>query len=378
MDTNLLFIQINKNGALYKCRKGKHYIFVTDNNLNGKSIKKLLETLKMVLSQPTKKVTFEIQSKTIGDDAVIQQLEIIFAHAFENGLETIEVKFINILESSPHIVPLKQSVFARRGFKDNCCILSNKEYLSDYYQESYSAPNYFRYFIKKERRDLLINTILSDALSFFGMKIKDKVYAKDLAKAFTEMIDNVRHADSDCLATIKYCDSLFTKNDNTHVQGYFINVTDVSSDCIFSKLQQAISCNKLFGKTKEIIDKSFSFHKKHFGEDDYSMEKYCFVSVFQNCLTTSSVSGETGGKGLTDLINAIAAGALMNNCYVLSGNHILFFKREFTVVDENGNISFNKDGNYYNSLPSKSAFKNSPFYYPGTIFLIEIVVEDKK
>lgn len=378
MELELLFKRIKKDGTNYKFRKGKHHLYIKDKILSGMSIKTLIEGMKVVLSLPKYRVVIEIYSKEIADDAVIQQLEMVIAHTFENGVDFIELNFDSILESSPYIVPLKQSVFARNKFKDNRCVLKKDEYLIDYYKESYSDVNYFRYYVKKESRDGLINTILMNAITFFKVNIKDEEYATSLAKAFTEIVDNVRHANSDCIATVKYSNSLVSRSDNKRVKGYFINVNDVSEVCIFEPLKYAIINHEIKGKTKDIIEKSYPFHKKYFDTNSYSLDKYCFISVFQNALTTSSNSGVTGGKGLTDLITTITTGSLMHNCYALSGDYVLFFKRDYTLIDYNGNISFNNYGSYYESLPSSESFGRSAFYYPGTIFLLEIIVEDEK
>lgn len=378
MELSLLFNRIKKDGTYYSCRKNKHIINVKDAVLKGDSIRKLIQSIKVALTIPLKKLVIQIDSKGIADDAVIQQLEMILAFIFENGVDTVDLSFTNILPSSPYINPLKQSVFGRKDFKDNRCKLFKSHYLQLYYLESYSDTNYFRYYIKREKRNFVINQILSDAITFLSINISDPEYARTLAKAFTEMIDNVRHADSDCVATIKFCDTLIKRENGDPVKAYFINVNDVSNYCIFGKLKEQIASNKLNGATKSIVEKSYPFHSQHFINNGYSLDMFCFISVFQNNLTTSSYTGETGGKGLTYLLRTLTSGSLMYNCYALSGDYVLFFKNEYTHVDNNGNIGFNKSGRYYDDLPCREVFAKSPFYYPGTIFLLEIIIEVDK
>ena len=378
MNTSLLLKHVSKKGSAYFYKKDRHHIDIKDQILNAKSIRTILECLRVVFSLPKRELEINIFSRDVADNAVIQQMEMIVALTFENGIDKIYLNFNSIIQTSPYIIPLDQSVFALGKNKDRRYALIKEKYLKEYYRESYSEKNYLRYYVKKDRRDNLINQILTDANWFFAINIQDKKYAINLAKAFTEMVDNVRHADSDCIATIKFTDHLITKKDGSHVKGYFLYVCDVSKISLFGTLKQAILDNKLYGRTKDIIEQSYTFHQNYFNKDDYSFDKYCLISVFQSTLTTSSSSGETGGKGLTDLIRAITDGSLIFNCYALSGDYVLYFKDELTVIDTNGNISFNNYGNYFTSIPSSTSFGKTAFYYPGTIFLLEIIVEDKK
>lgn len=374
--SDLLFKNVGKKGdCFFQGKKDCCSIVLKGQYLNGHLLRKLQENSNFILATPFyKSLVIVFKCKSIVDDAIVQHLEIILAYLMENRFRKITLDFSAIDPTSAHIESLRNSVFARDHKDKNDFVFENnkEKYLTNYYMPSYSDVNYFRYYIKKNTANSVIGIILQNTVAFLGYHCNDKSHVKLIAKAFTEMIDNVRHAEADCIATFKLNDHLIDSRNNQKVSGFFLNVVDISNCCIYSNLKSEIESDSLLGNNKRIIEKSYPYHRERFN-DEYTFERYCFVTVFQKRITTSSGSGETGGTGLTDLINMLLKTTVYLHSYAMSGNDVLYFKDELIRINDDGTVGFNESGNYYDDIPSASCFDVSPFYYPGTLFLLEVI-----
>ena len=63
------------------------------------------------------------------------------------------------------------------------------------------------------------------------------------------------------------------------------------------------------------------------------------------------------------------------NCYMYSGNSVLWFKKDYLNYNSDGWIGFNNQNNFFDCKPDSEVFTKIPFYFPGTAYNLNFVVK---
>lgn len=121
--------------------------------------------------------------------------------------------------------------------------------------------------------------------------------------------------------------------------------------------------------------KAFKNHKKFFNEN-YNINSFAMVSAFQKYVTTRKMSGNSGGTGLTTLINALIEKSTLNFCYAISGNTNLLFKKDFLNINEDGLIGFNKENNYIEMIPDKKVVSINNYDMNANIYNLQFILKE--
>lgn len=189
-----------------------------------------------------------------------------------------------------------------------------------------------------------------------------------------EIISNAcEHGKAPCISQIKVIDGLHERK--THDQVLFVSCSFVSfSDkTIFSTLKRSVENDSSHEKGKEIVKQAYTFHSQFFSQR-YDEKSFYTISAFQFGVSSRDLKGEGGGgTGLTRLLQVLQENSLAEQCYVITGDTCIFFKRDSIEVND-GLVGFNLQGDYYNALPSDDCHKKLSYYFNGTIFNLVFII----
>ena len=91
------------------------------------------------------------------------------------------------------------------------------------------------------------------------------------------------------------------------------------------------------------------------------------MSAFQNKISSRKNVDDTGGKGLTKLIDELQSSSVSDVCYVVSDDTCLFFVKDYIKQDENKWVGFNFENNC-ELPPNRNIIKKSPLNIFGTAY----------
>lgn len=262
--------------------------------------------------------------------------------------------------------------------------LFNKKYNID-------LSNYhFRKIILKENDSCeypVTSLLMQDIESYLKIQEVSKEYTDTIPSVISELVDNViEHSNSDCLVDIDITPSTFKKidpitNEYSNENFYALNVVIVN---LSEKLIGENLTHKIKGyNDSDDIPQRYKVVKNAYNnlqnvfDKDYNEDDFFVIASFQDKISGRIDSSTTGGKGLTELLKSLQENGNTDtyNCYMYSGNRVLWFKKEFLNYNSDGWIGFNNQNNFYNCKPDSEVFTKIPFYFPGTAYNLNFVVK---
>ncbi|MDG4984411.1 hypothetical protein OGZ51_09675 [Lactococcus lactis] len=227
--------------------------------------------------------------------------------------------------------------------------------------------------------------------NYLGRSIEDMSYSlkllglsesviDKLSEVVEELVGNAgEHVASDCLVDIDVTTPHSKKDEGDDSEEYIgINVAIVSfSETLFGEgIKEKIMTNTF--KAQRYSDLSIA-HDNHMvlakdTIDDYE-EYFWNIAALQDKISGRRNLDSTGGTGLTVLINSLQKEAYGEYCYLMSGNKIIFFYKDYINFDKNHWLTFNKQGNFFHQLPEEKLFSFSNVYLPGTAYNLNFVMK---
>lgn len=247
---------------------------------------------------------------------------------------------------------------------------------------------HFRKIILKENDSCdnpVTSLLMQDIESYLKIHEVAKEYTNTIPSVISELVDNViEHSNSDCLVDIDITPSTFKKVDpdtneisDENFYGLNVAVINLSETLIGENLNQKISgyTNNIpprYQVVKDAYNNLKNIFDKKYNEDDFFV-----IASFQDKISGRMDSSLTGGKGLTELLKSLQENwnTDLYNCYMYSGNKVLWFKQEFLNYNDDGWIGFNAQNDFYNLKPDSEVFYKIPFYFPGTAYNLNFVVK---
>ena len=364
-----LLEHVKESASCFTTYKQRKLIFKGE-IFDGYEFNKFLSNVKFVVNKMSfSELYLDFYYKKVADDSIIVNLEIIIAMLFESGINTIFIDFKKLDINDSKIGYLGNSIISKCGK-----ILRKNKFLDEYYSEFTIFRNTLRYYIKDKTRNEKMNSrILYDIITWvIADKNIDRKIIGNFAKAVVEIADNMRHSDSDCIVSIK-SNPLINVVDRKTYYSLSVCVVNIGDIFIYTPLENSIKNNNLIGSTKNIVEKAMPIHEKFYNEN-YNLDRFCMVTVFQNSVTTNNVN-DYGGNGLPYFIKVLIENSNFNNCYLISGSNVLFFKEHYISLN-NGVVSFNKECCYYDKPPDPEVFKDAPTFYPGTMYNLEFIIKE--
>lgn len=208
-----------------------------------------------------------------------------------------------------------------------------------------------------------------------------------IGNVISELVGNAcEHGKSDCLIDIDVAQN-YTKvvGDMTDGKSYCgINIAVVNFSEIL--LGDGIYNNVIKNEERVLNDrysdviKAYKNHSKLFTQE-YIVEDFCNITVFQHKISGRGEDSLTGGTGLTKLIQSLEERSDAYRCYVVSGKRAVNFYKELLEYNDDKWIGFNQENDYISKIPSEIDENNlviseSLMYMPGTAYNLNFVMKE--
>lgn len=280
----------------------------------------------------------------------------------------------------------KDTIITHGIFNSPLRLLSDSDYRDEkVYMEKFEndiSPTHYRTLIKVQ--DLSTN--------YLGRSIEDMAYSLKLLGLTDEVIDNIsevveelvgnagEHVNSDCLVDIDITSGLTKKEDKSSSEDEYlgINIAIVSfSETLFGEaIKEKIITNTYnaprYTELSQIHDRHMLLIQD--SEEDYE-EYFWNIAALQDKISGRRNLDPTGGTGLTVLINSLQKQAHGEFCYIMSGNKIIYFHKDYIKYDQNHWLPFNKDNDFYDHLPEDKVLWKSHVYLPGTAYNLNFIMK---
>lgn len=349
-------------------------IRIKDDYFSIKSIYKIAEHFKwMKENMTTCETKIIIDSDYIADQAILTLMESIIYFVINEWNFKVTYRF-----------SIKENVLGYQIFKKSILFkYNNKKILVEEYNREYNKRitikgDHFRKIcenIEENRKGEFISVTMDEVDIFLKFFEFDDGYRNELAEVIVEIVDNaLKHSNGDCILNL----NVF-KNDYQKYK--YVDVTVVVIDDIFIGKEIVEYIKKEdkseYSERNRIVLEAYENHKKFFG-DKYNINSFAMVSAFQKYVTTRKMSKNTGGTGLTTLINALIEKSTHNFCYAISGATNLIFKKEFLNLNENGLIGFNETNNYIEVPPNEKVVSINKYDMNVNIYNLQFILKESK
>ena len=223
----------------------------------------------------------------------------------------------------------------------------------------------------------LINQDIDSFLQVYNIQ---KEYRDCASDVICELVDNaLEHSMSDCLVDIDITND-YTKDLDPNEENLYcglniviINFSDILMGSGMSKKISLIAKNgdEIPPRYKDVL-LAKEYHQPFFG-GDYTAEDFDIVTSFQNKISSRETC-LTGGTGLTQLIKALEDETDAYNCYMISGNRMISFIKQY-LHSPNGWVGFNESNEYLNDIPNAECVRKSKLFFPGTAYNLNLVLK---
>lgn len=270
-----------------------------------------------------------------------------------------------------HSSPL---LLLRKGKKENV-----EKYEQKFKRDIYK--NHYRKVIDiTEREDPYYSCkLMSDIDSFLKVYSIGKSHRDMISEVISELADNANeHAKSDCLIDIDIT-SRYTKEEQEDGIYYGINIAilNFSDKLLGSSIAEKIMHKDILNSRHLNLIVAYNNHKDKFSTN-YLEEDFYNIASFQHKISGRLENESTGGTGLTKLISRLEECSDTYNCYVVSGNRVVWFKHKYLLYNSDNWIGFNKENDFLNCIPSVENVNKCYIYMPGTAYNLNFVMKKEE
>lgn len=347
-------------------------IRIKDNYFSIKSIYKIAQHFKwMKENMSICETKIIIDSDFIADQAILTLMESIIYFVINEWKFKVTYRF-----------SIKENVLGYQIFKKSILFkYNNKKIIIDDYNKEYNKKtainvDHFRKVCEnneENRKGNFISITMDEVDTFLKCFEFDDEYRNELAEVIVEIVDNaLKHSNGDCILNLNVL-----KNDYHKYK--YVDVAVVVIDDIFIGKEIVEYIKKEdkseYSEKNRIVLEAYENHKKFFGEK-YNINSFAMISAFQKYVTTRKLSKNTGGTGLTTLINALIEKSTLNFCYAISGNTNLIFKKEFLNLNDEGLVGFNEKNNYKEMIPDQKVVSINQYDMNVNIYNLQFILKE--
>lgn len=361
----------------YDKRFNANVFYFQDSVINGATIKKIICNVNNYISNFKSikaPVVFLFQHKNvrIADKLTYVLLECICYELIEFYKIPLQV-YINPASSIDSIGIASSPLMLLNGTS----IHRIKEYPQKFKLDVYR--NHYRKVIRADKLQTnYLGFLQADVATF--LKAFDIVdyYRERVSEVVAELVGNAcEHTASDCLIDIDVTDdhnkSINGREESGFYYGINIVVVDFSNELIGSALKEKLLDEQISGKRYKDLKNVYLNHEQFFNVD-YNEDDFYNIAVFQDKISGRKGYSNAGGTGLTILVKSLEEQSDTNNCYMLSGNKVVYFRDECLNYDDNGWIGFNRNCDFINERPDPSCIARSNTFCPGTAYNLHFVM----
>ncbi len=212
---------------------------------------------------------------------------------------------------------------------------------------------------------------------FVGLNL-DVDTVEKLCESIVEIIGNsIDHSNTDCLVDIDVTNEDFKRKDDAENMLYYgINVVVLgfSHTPFYEKLKNKLDTFQDLNERYLKVKKAKSNHAIYFSKK-YTEEHFYTVASFQHQISGSCQKQNSGGVGLTRLIESLEEKSSDHLCYMMSEQRILYFRKDFLQYDSDSYIGFNKENDFFNHAPEETLFANNRTFFPGTAYNLNFAIK---
>lgn len=235
---------------------------------------------------------------------------------------------------------------------------------------SHIAKNHYRKILKNNADDTAVSLMVTEIKTFLYRFHAREAFDRQLALMIGELVDNAfGHVQTECLVDIDISDCDFEYlHDESGRKYYSVNlcIVNLGEKCIYDDIKDKIIHKGYLNSARyDEVTNAYHNHSKFFNHA-YNDKKFFLVSSFQDMISGRPNETTTGGTGLPEMVKNLEEHASDDYCYVLSGNEILFFRKNYLNYTDQGWIGFNKENDFINQKPENEIMVKSETYVPGT------------
>lgn len=344
-------------------------IRIKDKLFTIKSIYKIIEHINWLKENVDNgSVKILIDSECISDEVIVLVFESIIYHSLKYYNIDIKYRF-NLLRSTYGYQFYLNSLLK----KYNNIIIDKEKYIKDYESNCTIYGNHYRKRCCKSDNKKNLSITMDEISAFFRNLFLEEDYSDDLAEVIIEIIGNaVEHSDSTCVSNINV---LKRQNGEKVID---IAIVDYSKIFLGTGVEEYIECSNKdeYNERNKIVLDAYNIHKEHFSEK-YKLCDFSLISAFQKNVSSRKSSSTTGGTGLTTLIKALIDKSIANYCYVSSGETILFFKKDFLELTDDGLIGFNEKNDYLKEVPNLNILQRNNYNINVNAYNLQFIFKEK-
>lgn len=266
-------------------------------------------------------------------------------------------------------------------------LIQNKDHAKGFleaFERKIDGKYHYRRIIRgtEKKNSKIFGDIMTEIRSFLRVFCEDEQYRKDVSEVVIELAGNAwEHTQSDCLIDIDIKDNCTKRNFEQEGKFYGINIVVLNySDILLGNaLEKKILECPIKESAQRYMDvkDAYEFHKTRFSPN-YDGQDFFVVASFQDKISGRPEGNIMGGRGLTKLIRSLEKQSEIHSCYVMSGNHVLWFKLKYIEYNEEGWIGFNNKSDFFHGVPNKECIGRRETYIPGTAFNLNFAMKEEK
>ena len=265
------------------------------------------------------------------------------------------------------------------GLKDSLLydMLSRKidceEYVQNFEKANRVKSSSFRRIIKHDDKRA-ISHLMRDIKTFLKRWEIEKDDCSRISKIVSELADNAcEHAESECFIDVDISNMYKKEGEDNEYYSVSICVLNFSDILLGEQVKKKIVSNQFqMSERYEGITHAYNSHKNFF-DNRYTEDHFFILASFQDEISGRCEESNTGGKGLTELVREIEKCVDEYECYVLTGNSVIFFHPDCLEIDNDGWISFNVEKDFTNHQPDGKIISYSDTDLGGTGYNLSLI-----
>lgn len=231
---------------------------------------------------------------------------------------------------------------------------------------------------QEERAETYLSNLMQEINCFLRNNAIEEEISVQLAETLVELVGNAsEHGNAECLLDIDITRSEYIKEETqggSKYHGMNAVVLNFSPRLFFEPLKNKFNKQQEFSDRYEYVFKARNYHKDMFN-NNYGEDDFYTISSFQHRISGNVEKNKIGGTGLTSLLRSLEEKADSHLCYLLSGNRILFFEKEYMQYDSNKLVGFNRTNNYLTDIPSGHLFNTISTFVPGVAYNLNYAIK---
>lgn len=257
-------------------------------------------------------------------------------------------------------------------------IKNRYEFNKNFQQNIYMQ--HFRQLVPSEeqREKQYLSKLMQDVQCFLRNNGIEEASCEQLAEVIVELVGNAgEHERSECLLDLDVTQTQYFKkeveNDATYY-GLNVVVMNYSPTLFHEPLKKKLETIKGLNNRYQFVQEAEQYHLSNL-TNNYFIDDFYTISSFQHKISGNQEKNDIGGTGLTRLLHSLEEKADSHLCYMLSGNRVFFFEKEFMLYDENNLIGFNANRNFISEIPEESLWMTIKTFIPGVAYNLNFAIK---